>query len=140
VVAVHVDESGADAKAGLSWSFVFAGDQKIDGNAHEPLSQRARAIIQADVDRLYTEVCGLVAINRRLTTAAVRSTDAAVYRGELAVRAGLADRVGTLDAAIAEMAAELDQASMPPAAPSFPPITRGPCPWRRTRPNAMNTM
>ena len=57
VVAVHVDESGADAKAGLSWSFVFAGEQKVDGNAHEPLSHRARATIQADVDRLYAEFC-----------------------------------------------------------------------------------
>ena len=50
VVAVHVDESGADAKAGLAWTFVFAGESKVDGNAHEPLSARARATIQADVD------------------------------------------------------------------------------------------
>ena len=71
---------------------------KVDGNAHEPLSQRARATIQADVDRLYAEFCGLVAANRGLTAEAVRGTNAAVYRGELAVRAGLADRVGTLDA------------------------------------------
>lgn len=113
VVAVHVDESGADAKAGLSWSFVFAGDQKVDGNAHEPLSQRARATIQADVDRLYSEFCALVAVNRGLTIEAVRGTNAATYRGELAVRAGLADRIGTLDAAIADMASELDQAAMP---------------------------
>jgi signal peptide peptidase SppA len=113
VVAVHVDESGADAKAGLSWSFVFAGDQKVDGNAHEPLSQRARATIQADVDRLYAEFCGLVAANRGLTAETMRATHAAVYRGELAVRAGLADRVGTLDAAIAEMASEFDQAVIP---------------------------
>ena len=28
VVAVHVDESGADAKAGLAWTFVFAGGQQ----------------------------------------------------------------------------------------------------------------
>ena len=47
VVAVHIDESGADAKAGLAWTFVFAGDRKIDGNAHEPLSERARATIRA---------------------------------------------------------------------------------------------
>lgn len=113
VVAVHVDESGADAKAGLSWSFVFAGDQKVDGNAHEPLSQRARATIQADVDRLYSEFCALVAVNRGLTIEAVRGTNAATYRGDLAVRAGLADRVGTLDAAIADMASELNQAAMP---------------------------
>jgi ClpP class serine protease len=62
VVAVHVDESGADAKAGLAWTFVFAGAQKVDGNAHEPLSERARATIQADVDRLYSEFCALVSV------------------------------------------------------------------------------
>jgi signal peptide peptidase SppA len=111
VVAVHVDESGADAKAGLTWSFVFAGERKVDGNAHEPLSERARATIQADVDRLYSEFCGLVAANRSLTGGAVRGTNAAIYRGELAIRAGLADRLGTLDLAIAEMAAELDRAA-----------------------------
>ena len=113
VVAVHVDESGADAKAGLAWTFVFAGESKVDGNGHEPLSARARGTIQADVDHLYAQLCGLVASNRRLTNEAVRGTNAAVYRGELAVRAGLADRVGTLDLAIADMAAELDQAALP---------------------------
>ncbi|MDI3470364.1 MAG: Phage head, head-tail preconnector protease C / Phage head, scaffolding domain Nu3 [Pseudolabrys sp.] len=111
VVAVHVDESGADVKAGLAWTFVFAGDRKVDGNAHEPLSERARATIQADVDRLYAEFCALVAANRGLSLDAVRRTDAAIYRGTLAVRAGLADRLGTLDLAIAEMAAELDRAT-----------------------------
>jgi signal peptide peptidase SppA len=110
VVAVHIDESGADAKAGVAWTFVFAGDRKVDGNAHEPLSERARATIQADVDRLYTEFCALVAANRGLNPEAVRGTEAAIYRGTLAVRAGLADRLGTLDLAIAEMAAELDRA------------------------------
>lgn len=111
VVAVHIDESRADAKAGLAWTFVFAGDRKIDGNAHEPLSERARATIQADVDRLYAEFCTLVAANRGLSPEAVRGTDAAIYRGTLAVRAGLADRLGTLDLAITEMAAELDRAA-----------------------------
>jgi signal peptide peptidase SppA len=111
VVAVHIDESGADAKAGLAWTFVFAGNRKIDGNAHEPLSERARVTIQTDVDRLYAEFCALVAANRGLSPEAVRGTDAAIYRGTLAVRAGLADRLGTLDLAIAEMAAELDRAA-----------------------------
>jgi len=111
VVAVHVDESGADAKAGLAWTFVFAGERKVDGNAHEPLSERARATIQADVDRLYAEFCALVAANRGLSPEAVRGTNAAIYRGELAIRAGLADRFGTLDLAVAEMAAELDRAA-----------------------------
>jgi signal peptide peptidase SppA len=123
VVAVHIDESGADSKAGLAWTFVFAGERKIDGNAHEPLSERARATIQADVDRLYGELCALVAANRGLTTAGVRATDAAIYRGDLAVRAGLADRVGTLDLAITEMVAELDRAASM-ARPTFNPTPK----------------
>jgi signal peptide peptidase SppA len=122
VVAVHIDESGADAKAGLAWTFVFAGDRKVDGNAHEPLSERARATIQADVDRLYTEFCALVAANRGLSPEAVRGTEAAIYRGTLAVRAGLADRLGTLDLAIAEMAAELDRTA--PARPMTNPTPK----------------
>jgi signal peptide peptidase SppA len=125
VVAVHVDEGGADSKAGLAWTFVFAGERKVDGNAHEPLSERARATIQADVDRLYGELCALVAANRGLTTAGVRATDAAIYRGDLAVRAGLADRVGTLDLAITEMVAELDRAA-PTTRTSNPSSRRSP--------------
>jgi signal peptide peptidase SppA len=109
VVAVHIDESAADAKAGLAWSFVFAGDRKIDGNSHQPLSDQARGALQQDIDRLYEQFVGLVAENRGLTSQAVRDTNAAIYRGDLAVHAGLADRVGTLHAAIADMAAELDQ-------------------------------
>ena len=109
IVAVHVDESGADAKAGLAWTFVFAGDQKVDANAHEQLSQRARATIQADVDRLYAELCALVAANRGISIETARNTNAAIYRGALAIRAGLADRLGTLDIAVAEMAIELDR-------------------------------
>jgi capsid assembly protease len=125
VVAVHIDESAADSKAGLAWTFVFAGERKVDGNAHEPLSERARATIQADVDRLYGELCALVAANRGLTTAGVRATDAAIYRGDLAVRAGLADRVGTLDLAITEMVAELDRAA-PMTRTSNPSSRRSP--------------
>lgn len=113
VVAAHVDESGADAKAGLAWTFVFAGERKVDGNAHAPLSEQARAALQADIDRLYAELCALVAANRGLTSEVVRGTQAAVYRGELAVRAGLADRVGTLDVAIAEMTTELGRSAIP---------------------------
>jgi signal peptide peptidase SppA len=126
VVAVHVDESAADAKAGLAWTFMFAGERKIDANAHEPLSERARATIQADVDRLYAEFCALVAANRGISSAAARSTNAAIYRGELAVRAGLADRVGTLDLAIAEMATELDRAASTPSAATNPIPKRSP--------------
>ena len=96
VVAVHIDESGADAMAGLNWTLIHAGARKTDGNPHEPLSPRARADMQADVDALYDELVAVVAANRGISTEAVRATEAAIYRGEKAVRAGLVDRVGTI--------------------------------------------
>jgi ClpP class serine protease len=108
IVAAHVDESGADAMAGRKWTLVHAGARKTDGNPHEPLSDRALATIQADVDALHAEVCALVARNRRMTPEAVRATEAAIWRGKIGIAAGFADRLGTLDHALADLAAGLD--------------------------------
>ena len=52
ILAVHVDESAADAMAGLKWTLIHAGARKIDGTPHEPLSGPSFAAIQADVDML----------------------------------------------------------------------------------------
>jgi len=121
VVAVHVDESNADRMAGLAWTFVHAGERKVDGNQHEPLSTRARSDIQADVDRLYDRFVALVADNRNLSPQIVRAAEAAVYRGELAVKAGLADRVGAFRQALVELSVTLTPKSVPRgrAAPSI---------------------
>ncbi len=108
VVAVHLDESGADAMAGLKWTLIHAGACKTEGNPHQPLSPQASADIQADVDHLYDQLVAVVAGNRGLSIDAVRATEAAIYRGEKAVEAGLADRVGTVAQAIADLQAALD--------------------------------
>jgi len=108
VVAVHLDESGADAMAGLSWTLIHAGARKTDGNPHQPLSPRATAAIQADVDHLYGALVALVAGNRGLGADAVHATEAAIYRGERAVTAKLADRVGTVSHAIGDLEAALE--------------------------------
>ncbi|WP_096701336.1 S49 family peptidase [Magnetospirillum sp. 15-1] len=107
VVAVHRDESGADAQAGLAWSFIHAGAAKVDGNPHQPLSDSARATLQADVDALYGKFVALVAKCRKQPPEAIRSTEATVYRGDQAVAAGLADKVGTLRVALADLGASL---------------------------------
>lgn len=109
VVAVHVDESLADAMAGQKWTLIHAGARKVDGNAHEPLSATAFADIQTDVDALHGELVNLIARNRRMTSEAVRATEAAIYRGSRGIEAGFADRLGTLDQALAELAQALDR-------------------------------
>jgi signal peptide peptidase SppA len=137
VVAVHLDESGADAIAGLKWTLIHAGARKTDGNPHEPLSPRATAGIQADVDHLYGELVALVAANRGLTTDAVRATEAAIYRGEKAVTAGLADRIGTVAQAIADLEAALEAKRIR----AGPPVSRSAArpSQRQPRTHAMNT-
>ena len=121
VVAVHLDESDADAIAGLKWTLIHAGARKTDGNPHQSLSPQAAADIQADVDALYDELVALVAGNRGLGADAIRATEAAIYRGEKAVKAGLADRGGTVALASADLQAALDakriRAGPPPNRP-----------------------
>ncbi|ADZ72464.1 S49 family peptidase [Polymorphum gilvum] len=108
VVAIHVDESVADVMAGLKWTLVHAGDRKIEGNAHAPLSDTALSAIQADVDALHADLVTLVARNRNMSPDAVRATEAAIYRGQRGIGAGLADKLGTVDLALVDLARALD--------------------------------
>ena len=137
VVAVHLDASGADAMAGLKWTLIGAGARKTDGNPHEPLSPRATADIQADVDHLHDQLVNLVAGNRGLDAATLRATEAAIYRGDKAVRAGLADRVGTVAQAIADLKAVLETKHLRASPLASGTTVRQTAPPARTR--TMNT-
>ena len=101
VLAVHVDVSAMDKMDGLKFTTIKAGARKDDGNPHEPLSEEAHTIIQAEVDRIYGLFTELVARNRGMEVAAVRKTEAGVFSGEEAIAVGFADEVGTLASAIA---------------------------------------
>lgn len=107
VVAVHVDESVADAKAGLNYTFLHAGAHKVDGHTHAPLPAPVAADIQADIEHLHEQFISLVAGFRRLTPEVVRTTEARVYRGEAAIQAGLADQIGTRAEAITALQRQL---------------------------------
>ena len=107
VVAVHVDESVADAKAGLNYTFLHAGAHKVDGHPHAPLPAPVAADIQADIEQLHDQFIALVAGFRRLTPEAIRDTEARVYRGEAALQVGLADQIGTRSEAITALQRQL---------------------------------
>ena len=95
---------GALAQDGLKVTHIFAGAHKIDGNPYEPLPASVRADWQAEIDGLYTEFVQAVAAYRGLSFDAVRNTQARLFRGHAAQASGLANRVGTTDAVIAELA------------------------------------
>lgn len=107
VIAMHADQSRKDEQDGYRFTAIYAGSHKNDFSPHAPLSDDARAALQAEVDRLYGIFTESVAQHRGLTVEAVRETEARLYFGGDAVAAGLADRVGTLADAVAAMRAEL---------------------------------
>lgn len=104
VVMLHLDQSARLAEAGVKPTLVFAGAHKVDGNPFEALPESVRADLQAEVDGFYQQFVASVAAGRPgLSEAAIRATEARVFVGEDAVKAGLADGVSTLDELVAEL-------------------------------------
>jgi signal peptide peptidase SppA len=116
VVMRHVDLSKALATEGVAVTHIFAGAHKVDGNAFEPLPAAVLADLQGEMNSLYDEFINAVALHRGMPPAAVRKTQAAMYRGVAAIGAGLADRISTTDQMISELAAQ--RARSYPAGPS----------------------
>ena len=100
VIALHLDQSGFDEKAGRKYTAIYAGARKNDFNPHEALSSSAKDELQAEIDRLYDMFVGTVARNREMKPALVRNTEAGLCYAEKAISAGFADQVGTIDDAL----------------------------------------
>jgi len=126
VVQIHRDMSGHMAQAGVRVELLHAGAKKVDGNAYEPLSARARADAQASVDRSYALLVESVAASRRMSPEAVRATEAGVYEGEQAVAVGFADAIRRPSSAVPPMN------SPAPAMSAFDGRRRGQLPTRRS--------
>ncbi|PLT16030.1 S49 family peptidase [Ralstonia mannitolilytica] len=107
VIAMHVDQSVKDAKDGVRYTAVFAGERKNDLNPHEPISDEAHTVLRTEVHRIYDLFVETVARHRGLDADAVRATEAGLFFGPDAVAAGLADTVGGFDDALAQLTQSL---------------------------------
>ena len=87
---------------------IVAGRYKRLSKPTEPLSDEARAIVQADVDYVYALFVDDVAAYRGTTSEQVleHMADGRVFRGQQAINAGLVDGVSTLDALVESMATD----------------------------------
>lgn len=106
VFAAHQDLSEALTKAGVKTTLVSAGKFKTEGNPFEPLSEEARAAMQARVDDYYQAFVRSVAKGRGVTPEAVRGGfgQGRVVGAKQAVAEKMADRIETLDEAVRRMA------------------------------------
>ena len=98
VVVMHADLSGQLDQDGVRVTLVHSGRHKVDANPYQPLPDAAEADIQREIDALRLLFAETVAAGRstRLDREAALATEAAIYRGMEAVRAGLADEVTDL--------------------------------------------
>ena len=106
VWTMHQDVSRMVDDAGVTISLISAGRYKVEGNPFEPLSEEARAAIQADVDEYYGLFVKAVAKGRGVKEAEVREGfgEGRMVTAQAAVKLGMADRVETLAQAVARLA------------------------------------
>jgi signal peptide peptidase SppA len=105
VLMRHVDLSGANEKAGVKVSNIYAGKYKTMGSPDEPLSDEARGEFQTMVDKLYGLFVNTVARHRGVDAEAVlkEMAEGRVFLGREAIAAGLVDGVRTLDQLIDDL-------------------------------------
>lgn len=101
----HEDISEMLAKAGIKITTIKHGDHKDEGNPYEPLSDEARAELQAYADEIGTEFETAVARGRGVTKKVVLETfgQGRIIRGKKAVDLGMASKMGTFDAVLGKM-------------------------------------
>ena len=118
VVTYHVDQSEMDKSLGIKVEFIYAGDKKVQGNGHEPLTDEARSETQAEVDRLYTMFTETVARNFGMNVADVVATQAGTYHGQDAIDIGFAHKLGTFEELMESLMSEKVGVNTPENKPS----------------------
>jgi signal peptide peptidase SppA len=100
VICMHVDWSKFLAKEGIAVTLIQYGARKSDGSPYKPLSSEALKNAQDDIDAMGAMFDNLVARNRKIPAARVKSFQAGTFMGARGVSAGLADQVLAPDAAM----------------------------------------
>jgi len=121
VYASHADHSKELEKLGVKITFISAGKYKTEGMPTEPLSEEARAYLQNEVNDFYQIFLRAVAQSRNDSQANVREGygQGRCVMGAKAVRANLADRVGTLDEVLLRLGVSRPGMSAPRGAPTL---------------------
>ncbi len=107
VAMEHINYAGADAKAGIERTEIYAGKYKRIASDTGPLTDEGRDYLQAQVDAIYTVFVDAVAQQRGVAAEQVLTSmaDGRVFIGQQAIDNGLVDGAATLEGLIADLAA-----------------------------------
>ena len=121
VIVELVDASAALESRGVKYSLIRYGRNKGEGHPAVPLDDDAREHVQAKVDYFGRMFDADVAKGRRVSLEKVRADfgEGATFTADAALKAGLIDRVGDLEAVVREAAAGRRPESMGPAPRGF---------------------
>lgn len=110
VLTVHREVTKAMAMAGITATVMRAGEFKALGHAMEPLSDKAKVEMQAQLDQVYRMFVEHVADARGVSyeVADERMAQGRLFIGERAVATGLVDGVSNFDAVISKIQGAID--------------------------------
>ncbi len=104
VIARHLDYSKYLDMQGVKSTEIKAGKYKGIGSEYKPLSDDDKAVIQADIDYVYSTFVNSVAEHRGLSVDNLDEwAEARVFRGKQAIEAGLVDGVATRDSLLEQL-------------------------------------
>lgn len=103
VVAQHIDRSQRDQLMGFKVTDITAGKYKRIASENAPLTEEGRAVIQDQLDRIYSIFVDTVAKHRGVTSDVVleKMADGRLFMGQQAIDAGLADGFSNLQELVA---------------------------------------
>lgn len=95
VVVQLINNTKMLEKAGISRSFIFAGENKIPFDSEGEFTDEFKNKIQKSVNKSYKSFVDFIATNRTLQATDVSSTQAEVYDADEALTLGLIDKIMT---------------------------------------------
>lgn len=108
-VYIHADISEQKKNEGIKTTLIKSGSRKMELNPFEPLSQEALASLQENVNAVAELFFNTVSRNRGLSVSVIRDLEAACFMAGRGVELGLADEVGSPDAAFLKLYEQLEK-------------------------------
>lgn len=142
VVMMHASYEGWLKNQGIAISLIHSGAHKVDGNPFETLPEETRAQLQKEGDAMWLRFAQEVSLGRkgRISPEAALKTEARVFRGEAAVRAGLADAVSEARTAFEALVNELNPEAAPISVAARPAAAGVMVPAAAARPDPFDAL